>query len=98
MELPEVMAALGAELVVPAARWDGRCPVCGAATSSARSGTGLRLCRICSEAEVGESAEDLARRVSRKLTRKRYEALPRDTDGRPVLPSLTNRQWREITG
>lgn len=96
MELPEIMAALDATLIPPGREWDGRCPACGCATRSNRSGTGRRLCILCSEADAGEPADELAARVSRHLPRASYLKLPRDSDGRPVLPSLNYRAWRKL--
>lgn len=97
MDLADIMAQLPGELVLPDPRWDGRCPTCGCATSSAQSGPGLRLCLQCTEAEVGERLEDLTRRMSRRMTRNAYAKLPVDNDGRAILPALTYRAWRALT-
>lgn len=96
MDLPELIAALDGELAIWSEHWDGTCPNCGAATDSRVNGAGVRLCRLCTEAEIGESAHDLACRVSRRMTRNRYAKLPTDDDGAAILPTLSYRDWRRL--
>lgn len=73
------------------------CPTCGTHTEYTDRGH-ARLCLPCTAAEIGEYADELAMRVSRKMTLKAFLALPRDHDDRPVLPPLTYRAWRKLTG
>lgn len=73
------------------------CPTCGTPTGRASTGH-VMLCLSCTCAEIGEYADELVMRVSRKMTLRVFLALPRDHDGRPVLPSLSYRAWRKLTG
>lgn len=96
--LAELLAAFDGELIVPVgmAGW-APCPVCGRLTPRSVLDR-VALCRACTEAEIGEYADELSARVGRRLTRKAYQALPRDSDGRPILPPLSYRAWRRLTG
>lgn len=94
MDLPELLAALAGELVVPVGMdtW-APCPTCARLTPPSVYGRPA-LCRRCTEDEIGEYADELVARVSRGMTRKAYLALPRDDDGRPILPPMSYREWR----
>lgn len=86
--LSNIAAVIGCRTLVP-------CPSCGTDTPVSLHG-GPSLCLPCTEADIGEYADELAMRVSRKMIKSRFYKLPRDLDGRPILPSLSYRDWRKL--
>lgn len=96
MDLPTLMRQLDARIIasVDYALF-GACPTCGARTERAWNGQNA-YCLPCTELEVQEEAPLMAARISRKMTRKAYYSLPRDADGRPILPTLTSKQWYKL--
>lgn len=73
------------------------CPRCGRLTPPSIYGRPAS-CLPCTEAECGEYADELAARVSRRMTRNAYYKLPRDSDGKPILPAITYRRWKQLHG
>lgn len=55
-------------------------------------------CETCWQGGGGEYPEELTLRVSRGMERGAFAKLRRNSDGAPILPSLTNRAWRKLTG
>ena len=94
MTLAEVMAALGAELILESCPPDWQpCPTCGRMTAPSLYGR-RALCPVCTAAEAGASAYDLAVCRAHGISLKRW----REMDGEDGLPSMTYREWRRRTG
>lgn len=89
----QIAAAFDAEIIESTALGSRRaCCWCGTDKRLTERGDHF-TCEECWQGGGGEYPDELAMRVSRKMTRGAFAKLPRDSDGRPILPSLTYKAW-----
>ena len=94
LTLPEVMAALGAELILASCPPDwSPCPECGRMTPPSLGGR-RAYCPVCTAAELGFGAYDLAVCRAHGISMKRWL----EVGDEAALPPMTYRAWRKRTG
>lgn len=92
----EIAAAFGLELTESTALESARtCEWCGTHKTLTWRVDHF-TCELCWQGGGGEYDDELTMRVSRHLERRAFSNLPRDRDGRPILPALTNKAWRKL--
>lgn len=96
MSPAEIAAAFGLELPPPEGHdLEHACCWCGKRQALTWR-TDHWTCEQCWQGGGGEYPDELAMRVSRKMLRAAFSRLPRDRDGRPILPSLTHKAWMKL--
>lgn len=92
----QIAAAFGAPLDTDATDLAPACNWCGTTAKGLTWRGDHYTCELCWQGGGGEYPDELAMRVSRKMSRANFAKLPRDSDGRPILPSLTWRAWNKL--
>jgi len=94
----QIAAAFGVPLETESSALNRACCWCGKGSVPLFWRGDHWTCEVCWQGGGGEYPEELTMRVSRGMERGAFAKLPRDGDGVPILPSLTNRAWRKLTG